>query len=88
MTLPPPPLTWGSECVRVYLCVRPFTAGNTGQDTMWSEARRQLLEWDASVADGYKVSFRKAIHNNPEDHRVSSRSDCALQRFICGSGWT
>lgn len=39
---------------------RPLSAGNTGQDTMWSEARRQLLEWDASVADGYKVSFPKS----------------------------
>lgn len=57
---PSPPVIGGSQCVCVCSPFRPLTAGNTGQDTMWSEARRQLLEWDASVADGYKVSFPKS----------------------------
>lgn len=59
MTLPPL-LLLGALSVCVCSPFRPLTAGNTGQDTMWSEARRQLLEWDASVADGYKVSFPKS----------------------------
>lgn len=60
---PSPPVTgiWLCVCVGVGVCVCPFTAGITGQDCMWSEAGRQLVEWDASVAGGYKVSFQR--HN-------------------------
>lgn len=46
-------------------CVCPFTAGITGQDCKWSEAGRQLVEWLASVAAGYKVSFQKAYPGPP-----------------------
>lgn len=29
------------------------TAGITGQDCMWSETGKQLVEWGASVAGGF-----------------------------------
>lgn len=38
------------------MCVCQFTAGITGQGCLRSEARRQLVEWDARVAGGCKVS--------------------------------
>lgn len=58
MTLPPL-LLLGALSVCVF-AFSPTYCRQHGQDTMWSEARRQLLEWDASVADGYKVSFPKS----------------------------
>lgn len=58
MTLPPSlPACYWELCASV----RPFTAGITGQGCTWSEAWRQLVEWDASVAGGYKVSFPKGM---------------------------
>lgn len=69
---PSPPVT--GSCV----CVCPFTAGITGQDWMWSEAGRQLVEWDASVAGGYKVSFQKGI---PE----TTLFPLNTQRLCCAS---
>lgn len=61
---PSPPVT-GSVFVSVLVCVCPFTAGITGQGCMWSEAGRQLVEWDASVAGGYKVSFQRHTRDHP-----------------------
>lgn len=48
-----------------WVCVCLFTAGITGQDCMWSEAGRQLVEWGASVAGGYKVSFQRHTRDHP-----------------------
>lgn len=45
--------------------VCPFNAGISGQDCKWSEARRQLVEWGASVAGGYKVSFHRHTRDHP-----------------------
>lgn len=73
---PSPPVTGSSECECVFVCVR-LLQGNTGQDSMWSEAGGQLVEWDASVAGGYKVSFQR----HTQDHPVSSHNwRCALCR--------
>lgn len=66
----PSPLLLGA------LCVCSSTAGNPGQDCMWSEAGRQLVEWDASVAGGYKVSFQRHTRDHP--HSPSYSLCCAL----------
>lgn len=72
MTLPPRLL--------LGLCagVCPFTAGNTGQDCVLSEAGGQLVEWDASITGWYKVSSQR----HTQDHPVSSHT-FAPHYFIC-----
>lgn len=81
---PSPPVTGSCACVCVcadvcvYAGVCSSTAGNPGKDCMWSEAGRQLVEWDASVAGGYKVSFQRHSRDHPDSPLILN-----LLRFIC-----
>lgn len=67
----------------VCVCVCPFTAGITGQDCKWSEAGRQLVEWLASVAAGYKVSFQKAYPGPPWYPTSTSLTPALLCVSVC-----